>query len=431
MNFVIILAFVLVYYFGALKFFIGGDDFFLTVGGPHSLQEVLNQFVRPDQYRPIPYSILGAYTSLPHSTSLYHLISLITMSAVGYMLCKYMQSLGVKRLFALGMSLVYLVSHIYFYTAYALAGMVDLVFLLFFFATLLTFRQLYWLSLIMFIGAILSKEIFVSIPVILTMELWARRESKNWRRLLPYYLITIVIMGLKFYFYKSAGEAYTYHISLPLLIENLKHFALWLLNYRHGWQMGMPEPIGPEYVIPSAALFLAMTFAGISLWRSNQRRFWFVVIFVLTGLVPFYFLSRVLVFYLNVSWVAVVTAVGLGLTYIAEDNDKGARALMALILFMAVLTSYQIRQQWLKYSFVAVAEETASNFNKQVVQANDWSQVDRLCLTKLDGDGAWAVAHGDAIKLMLANPPQVFVENCNYDGGVVYQYEARGWQRVE
>jgi len=436
--YIIILLAVLGYYANALGFFVGGDDVFMIVGGPRTWQEVFWQFVRTDQYRPIPHTILGQYVHLPHSTSIYHLITLIAMSAVGYLLFRYLKKLGVASLIAIVMSFVYLTSHIFFYIAYSVAGMGDLIYLLFFFGCLLNYPKRPQLSLVMFVGAMLSKEIFAVIPLILTAENWVRRDRNSERYLKWYYLLTGLFLAVKFGLYRPIEAAYTYHWSLPLLLANIKHFGLWLINYRHGWQMGMPLPASGWYIAAAIVMAISFAAAGLMLWKENRKRLWFFFVFVIAGLVPFLLLSRVLVFYLDVSYIGVVGAVGLGLSYLLKKSRLLGAGLVSIILISSLIVSVNIRKQWLTYSFVAVAEETASNFRDQVVLTNEWEQKKVLCLIETRGDAAWAVANGRAIELMTTPAPEVITREdgeilpiCREKQAVVYKNVWRGWERVE
>lgn len=438
MAYILILLAVLCYYASALGFFVGGDDVFMIVGGPRNWHQILMQFVRTDQFRPIPHSILGQYIYLPHSTNVYHLITLLMMSLVGYLLYRYLKRLEVMSLVAIVMSLVYLVSHIFFYIAYSIAGMGDLIYLLFFFECLLNFPKRPKLSLLMFFGAVMSKEIFVSIPIILTAENWIQGDKKQFGKLKWYYLVTFVFLLVKFIVYKPIEASYTYRLSLSLLGENLINFGLWLLNYRHGWQMGMPLPASSWYIVAMTVLVVCLFGAGLWLWRENQKRFWFFVVFVLAGLLPFLLLSRVLVFYLDVSYIGVVAGAGLGISYLVRRSRLVGTGLLIILLLSSILVSRSIREQWLTYSFVAVAEETASNFREQIVETNDWEQIKILCLIETRGDAAWAVGNGSIMELLTEVPPEIIVREdgkissvCEGKDAVIYRSVWRGWEHVE
>src|SRR5690606_25410838 len=132
------------------------------------------------QYRPIPYSFFRIYHLLPLNIALFHLISIATVSCVGYLFYRYMHIyLLIGKAVSYAGTFAFIVSHVLFYNVYALAGMVDLIFLVFFWISILAYlkylrsksNRYLAISFLGFLGALFSKEIFIVIPLILTAHI--------------------------------------------------------------------------------------------------------------------------------------------------------------------------------------------------------------------------------------------------------------------
>lgn len=438
MSYILIVSYVLIYYAGVFRFFMGGDDFFLTVFGPSNWQGIAEQFIKITQYRPISYSILGLYKYLPASVQLYHFISLALLGVVGILFYQYLTSKKIRKWIAYLMTIVLLSSHIIFYLVYAISGMVDLIFLLFFFLTINNYHNKPKLSLLMFFGAILSKEVAISIPIILAgEEIILNHKFSN--KILPYLAITLVFYLIKFATYIPIDSAYTYQLSLPLLRANIINFGTWILNYRHGWQMGMPLPTPLSYLGAVIITTIIGMFAFLKAYQNSKSQMMIYIIWIFAGILPFIFLSRVLVFYLNVAWSGMIALIAVGLNSYIDKRSKGGIIVICIFVIMSLFSSLRVRKQWLQYSFVAVAEETASNYYQEVIIANDWSQIKTVCLVGMSGDSSWAIANGRAIDLFIKSPPKIISGNeiinlpstCSGEKAVIYQNDSRSWKRVD
>lgn len=341
----------------------------------------------------------------------------------------------VKKPLAFVFSLAWATSHICFYNAFSLTGVVDQIFILFFWISVLGFFKLakrqnknwFLISFLGFLGAIFSKEIFASIPIILTTAvfLWHKKLKKY----LPFYwLPTVLFYVLKVYFYQPVESAYQYYFSIKLLLKNLKHFLLWFLNWRHGWQMGMPHPEGVWHQLLSIFWLAIILWVVYQAFRKHKKWLVFWLTWGLAGLAPFFFLNRVLVFYLDISLLALV-----GLVAKVVDNQKRGLAFGFLILIVNLCLSQNIKNQWTKHSFPAVADETAKNFYKQVIMPTNWQKYQTLCIKNISPDASWAVGNGQLVSIfvspspkVITSPSQSLVEKCSEKDAIIFEND--GWE---
>jgi len=332
----------------------------------------------------------------------------------------------INIILALAISFVWSISHIIFYHVYTLAGTADLVFMLFFWSSILCYLQyskkhnnfyllISWVS---FILAIFSKEIFISIPLLISIFTFLPLEKKSKkikiRTLILYWLPTVFFYAIKILLYKSNGSAYTYSLTGGILINNIKHFSLWFLNYRHGWQMGMPLPASKQYYFAIAINALFMTYFIIRTFRSRT----IIVVFIfwiLAGLLPFFFLDRVLVYYLNVSLFGLLALVAFGLQDYYIKHRNISIILIITVLVLNIFISSSVKKQWKVFSFVAVANETSSNFYKRIIKPYKWNtEKNMLCLKNLNGDALWALAEGRELYMFTRQNPKILITNESY-----------------
>lgn len=399
-----------IFYKDTLSFSISGDDLYQYIEAPRSWKDIVYLFTFIQQYRPIPHIFFLIYHLIPLSLPLFHAVSLIWVIMLSYLFYYFLTgNLKLNRVVAGVVSIGWSTSHIMFYHLYTLSGIADLVFILFFWMTILSFsrysqssKKLHLIvSYIFFVLCIFTKEIIVSIPLIILASVLIYRSKnisiqKNIKVSLVFLFMALLFYGVKIAFYKSNGSAYTYTISVRLLFENSKHFILWFLNYKHGWQMGMPVPPPKLYYVCLAVWVLITGGISVIAFVSRKKDVLFFMIWLFAGLLPFYFLDRVLVYYLNISLIAFYAIVGLGFDSLVRKRKYAGGIMLGMYLITSLYISDQIRTQWKKYSFVAVANETSKNFYKAVVQKYYWSKYKVLCISDLNPDAYWAIAGGQA-----------------------------------
>ena len=415
------------YYTDVFSYFISGDDIWLYLEAPKDWKTIWHLFTFIQQYRPLPHIFFNIYHIVPFSIPLFHFISILFVCLISYLFFLFLSRyIKVKILTSLGIAFIWSISHISFYHIYALAGTVDLVFMLFFWLSILFFleysrkRSIYYLvlSCLSFISAILSKEVFISIPIVISVfalnPLEKKKKTVDKRVLWMYWVPTLLFYTIKILLYKSNGSAYTFSLTLNTLLDNIKHFTLWFLNYRHGWQMGMPLPTSKLYYLLIIANALLMIYF---ISRVHQKRL-VIMVFVLwisAGLLPFFFLDRVLVYYLNVSLFGLLTLVAYGLNVNHEKNFYTTIISMMVLILLNLSISSTIKKQWKVYSFVAVANETSYDFYKKIIKPYKWNKQENiLCLKNMNGDAMWAVAEGRELYMFIHQTPKLILTKDQY-----------------
>lgn len=408
-DFIFFLGFSFIYYKDSLFLMIAGDDVEHYLHAPRSIISIIELFSDVVHFRPVPKIFFTLYTLVPFNLPIFHGVSLLLLSFATYLfyifLIKYVK---IEKLIAFIAGLVFMTSHVMFYLVYTLSGIGDILFIIFFWGSVLCFYSFvkkseiknFVLSLVFFLLAMLTKEIFISILILISFIALANFKKRYLKYLLAFWVPTVLFFIMKFLVYDISDPVYGYTFDLKLLIENIIHFSLWTINYRHGWQMGMPYPETTMFfilvILNCILILLSVTF----ILKKNKNMAGFFVIWAFAGLLPFYFLNRVLVYYLDISLMALISLVAFSLQNISIVNRKARYLLLILWFLLSLFISNEIKGQWLKNSFVANSIETATNFNDQVYESVDWSLKNTLCISGLGGSESWAVYTGHLIEIL-------------------------------
>jgi len=255
-------------------------------------------------------------------------------------------------------------------------------------------------------------EIFITLPVVITAIIFLDKKYRRYtKQLIYFWLPTVIFYVLKILIYKQNTPGYSYTFSLQLLLENLKHTFLWLINYRHGWPMGMPLPT--SIVFPLAVIMNTL-FIGVSfiyLFLKKRKVFLLLLIWIFISLLPFYFLNRILVHHINIANFTVFIAVAFLLDSI---NRKYQIYLLLFYLVVQLFLSLTIRKQWLIYSFSSVGAEVAQNFYNQIIKNYDEKKYNQLCLVNFYSDSAdWATQNGQEINTFTKKPVKIIINSKN------------------
>ena len=345
-------------------------------------------------YRPIPFSLFSVYHLFGSNIPAMHWLPIVLHTINVILVYLLARKISGSRIGAATASIIYGVSHIVFFDVFNLTGLVDQVFLLF---GLLSIYFVWqgkmgggWL---MFMLAMFSKESFVSVLLVISFLLWQKRV--NWKYHLAYWVPTIVYFGLKLALYRQQGSAYSYVINFPTLRQNLFDYGLWLINWRHGWQMGMPYPPTTYYDWVSLG-FAALLLIGIGkAWQKKRKLFWLGLTWGVVSLLPFYFLGRALPFYLEFSLIGMVIAVSSGMATMKNRWLYGL-VLAGVAIYMSLIT----KAQWEINSFSARGVQAAEQYKREVVDKYDWNQYDQLCLTGMGEYELWATGVGELVNMM-------------------------------
>lgn len=393
-----LVAFILLYYRGFANYFVGGDDIWLYMSAPHNWERIKELFMDiGGTYRPIPFSLFSIYHVFGSNVYGMHWVPIILHSVNVILVYLLARKLSGSWYGAIVASLVYGVSHIVFFDVFTLTGLVDQVFLLFGLGSilLLLHQKVRW-SWILFILAMFSKESFVSVLLVITYHLWQKRS--NWKYYFAYCGPTAIYFLLKLGLYRQQGAAYSYVINLNTLGHNLFDYGLWIINWRHGWQMGMPYEPHKYYDLISLLYGGLIGMTAWRTWKTNRKLFWLSSWWGAVGLIPFYFLGRTLPFYLEFSLIGMVMIVAGG---VYKKWILGS-SLVVLAIYMSLTT----KAQWVTNSFSARGVQAAAQFRDQVIRKYDWNQYNTLCLSGMGEYELWSTGVGQAIN-MLGNNVEV------------------------
>lgn len=405
----------------------GGDDIWLYMSAPGGWARIGELFADiGGTYRPIPFSLFAVYHWFGSNVGAMHWVPMVLHAANVVLVYLLARHLSRSKVGAIVAALVYGVSHIVFFDVFTLTGLVDQVFLLFslgsIWALLRYFEvskyQLGWAALtwILFILAMFCKESFVSVLLVISYLLWRKRE--NLKHYLAFWGPTAAYFGFKLLLYRQQGAAYSYVIEPVTLGRNLFDYGLWLINWRHGWQMGMPYPPHPYYDWVSLAYAGLIGAAAWSLWRHKRELFGLAFWWGLVGLLPFYFLGRALPFYLEFSLIGIVIVIAGGVS-VMKHRWLYAVTLAGLALYMSVTT----KAQWVTHSFSARGVQAAEQYQREVVAKHDWSQYDELCLQGMKEYELWATGVGQLVNMMGYPTSVVINQACGNIGTLSLEYK--------
>lgn len=361
-------------------------------------------------YRPIPFSLFSLYHLFDGNIYAMHWVPIVLHAINVGLVYLLAQKLTNSRLGAVIGATVYGVSHIVFFDVFTLTGLVDQVFLLFGLGSIwaLLCGKKSW-SWVLFILAMFSKESFVSVLLVITYLLWQKRVSG--KSYVAYWAPTIIYFVFKLGMYRQQGDAYSYVVSLTTLSKNLMDYGLWIINWRHGWQMGMPYEPHKLYDLISL-LFGGLV--GLSTWHAWQKKrqlFWLGIWWGVVGLIPFYFLGRALPFYLEFSLIGMCLMIA------------GGRSEKWLIVILAIYMSLTTRAQWVVNSFSARGVQAAERYRQEVVERYDWSKFNRLCLSGMGEYELWATGVGKLINMMGHKTEIKIDAECGRGEELIIKYE--------
>ena len=373
----------------------GGDDIWLYMSAPGGWARVVELFADiGGTYRPIPFSLFSVYHLFGSNIPAMHWLPIVLHTINVILVYLLVRKISGSRIGAATASIIYGVSHIVFFDVFNLTGLVDQIFLLFGLTSiLLVWRGKIGWAWLLFILTMFSKESFVTVLLVISYRLWQKKAS--WKQYLIFWAPTIVYFGLKLALYRQQGSAYSYVINFPTLRQNLFDYGLWLINWRHGWQMGMPYPPHALYDWVSVG-YLVLLIIGIGkAWQEKREIFWLGLGWGLSGLLPFYFLGRALPFYLELSLIGLALTVSGGIAVM-----KGKWLYSLVLVGIAIYMSLTTKAQWVENSFSARGVLAAEQYKREVIDKYDWSLYDKLCLTGMGEYELWATGVGELVNLL-------------------------------
>lgn len=226
-------------YWPALFNYFSHDDFFnLNLARTNSLAGFL-KFLDPvhapagfGSYRPLTTQVYFFVSRLFNFSPLpLHLIAFIFFFADIFLVYKLGQLLLKKEKPALVATFLYAVSATHFAQLYWPSIFQELGLIFFFLLSVwLYFKNRPWLSLLAFIGALMSKETAVMLPFVLGIFIFTEKRWHRFLTLLPFGAVLAVYLYFHFASYGlPAGNEYKWDFSLKV-INTLFWYLLWSFN---------------------------------------------------------------------------------------------------------------------------------------------------------------------------------------------------------
>lgn len=416
---VLFLVLFFIYFPHLYKWTINGDELIvLDIAENFSLKSFLANFVYtgPGHYQPLIFPFLKIYQILLSSFANTHLVNLVLFTFVPYFLFICLRLL-LPTLSSLLLAIAFSLSPIFYFHIFAINAVANTVMLLinlclvyFFLKTGKKAKTSYlYISIILFILSIFIKETFLInfyLIFLITYLKFRKNISKFLKIMIPLGLVVII-----YFFFRSKSLAtnniyYKYIISFYKLRETTSLFVPWLFNFPKGWQYGVKLPASKLYLLTVFLNIITVSSLYTFLLIRKQIIFVIVLIGLIITLLPYIFLSRILVFHFDQSYLIFFLGIAYSLSILNKTNVKASTLTAVLILFIPLLTVFTILPQWTRYSFVGESNEIASNFIQVITKAKIESY-DNLCIVN-HFKGSWPTDEGRLANYISKKPLQIF-----------------------
>ena len=264
-------------------------------------------------------------------------------------------------------------------------------------------------SILLFILSIFIKETFLINLYLVSLTTYIRFK-KNLKKSLKIIIPLVVIVLVFFYFRsKSLGSNniyYKYVISVYKLKETFSLFIPWLFNYPVGWQYGVGLPISIFYKLAIFINIIIISLVYLYLLIKKPLIFMIVGVGIAITLLPYLFLSRILVFHFDQTYLIFFLGTAYSLSLIRKSKITLSSLAVVVILFIQVITIFTVLPQWTRYSFVGESNEIANNFIQSLTKAKIGSYR-RLCIIN-HFKGSWPTGDGVLASYISPRPLQIF-----------------------
>lgn len=383
------------------SYFFQDDWFTLKISQAKNLSDFLTFFVpRTDviYYRPlgmqVPFFLLRSMFGLDPLA--FHLLTYFTHTVnivLVFLLVKFLlkkDSLSLLVSFLYGTSLVHYTPFFWSATyAFVLGPTFFFLSFIFFLLSLQKGIKGYWLSLAFYFLGLLTNEIVIVLPLILIFYLFISQKIKQFKTVMPYFLIGVLYLLLRFTYFQPTTSNSDYQLEAGLyLLNNLKAYFLWSFNW--------PEEIKAQFtsffvinqkfiseflldfwvlVISFSVNFLLFFILPIALfiYKRNYRLlkissfgiFWFFV-----GLLPVIFFPRhSFSYYLPISLVGLLFTCLTLFDYLLKSVKKISLVFAQLFILLVLVG-------WTTVAFVSV------EFNSKIHWAPRRARVAKELVTK-------------------------------------------------
>ncbi len=355
-------------YRGAFRGFFEQDDFgWLWYTRYRSIMEWIPCFFRfngAGNYRPLSQetffwlgqTFFGLRPAAFHLVSLLcHLLASILVYRLLRLFCAPAQSLPGTLFFA--------VHNAHFSSLYWISALPEPLALIFYLATLISFirfdredrSRLYLLSLAFLLPALLSKESFLSLPLVLAAYcLIFSRKRLRWT--IPFFLVSGLYLLLRAASHAVKLSPYPLSFGRDAW-NNLCAYLSWtaglsgvLLRFKLKWD--------PEAAYPLIAASLILLAAGILILSENRRAGAFAVLWYIFALQPvLYFSNHVYSYYLAPALPAVALLLASSLPALRNLLDWKRWVPILVLVYLSIGTSLaSLRRQgwiWIQRSYIA------------------------------------------------------------------------------
>lgn len=357
------------------------------------------------QYRPIPYLIYALYLSVVTHAHLLYFINLSLFALAPALFMRLIKSLSAGQSKALPFVFIlpYLLSPIFFYPVYNLSSLSGTLMLVIFtyLLSLLLKPGLSSAKPLIFALVLVCVSVFIKESCLVAGLLFGLILIKNRRSLKANFIITAFCVlaavfglygSLRLTSYSSPDNNYRYSLNLSTLASNVLHFSAWLNDYPKGWQYG--TPVTPRAI--SLPLSLIQVFVWLTLIifaaKSSKTKFQYLVSALLITMLPYLFLNRVLVFYLDQTYTILLLLAVLGWLELRRRFRGWAYIILTVFVAGSVIKAYVFLPQWHQYSFVGVAQHIAQNY-LNVLKQNRSETFPQICIVE-HREGTWATEYG-------------------------------------
>lgn len=223
----------------------------------------------------------------------------------------------------------------------------------------LNYTILYSLSYIAYSLALFSKEMAVTLPLIVYCYEWVYKDGKNGLRLLfnrhntGYIAIMLIYLFLRFYYFYNPSESGLYGsnmvgrvLTVPWLLISYLKLSIFPISLSADYEVIAVRVFSSLFVLPLIAIVSLLTI--ILILRKKDRGICFGILFFVLTLVPVYNIipiaNPLAERYLYLPAVGFTIIMGLAVHYIFKSIDPGYKVLTlsALISFLILLIIFSL-----------------------------------------------------------------------------------------
>ena len=219
------------------------DYFFLKIGRADSLLDIF-LFFSPFKtyfYRPIPTELLYFFINMwDRNLFLSHTVVFIFYGIGIFYLYKVVDELSHNKVLAGLLSFLYAINFIHVFQLYQLATFIEICLFTFLIVSFFYYlKERYIISLLCFIGALMSKETAVLYPAIIFLfhfvgiVKFKLFDIKEYKKLIPYGIFSIIfylIYRPSLNYLQATEPFYQLHLEPGLIANNLLWYGLWSLG---------------------------------------------------------------------------------------------------------------------------------------------------------------------------------------------------------